>query len=63
LKNKKAILNELQCLSGIIRIASTLSQEALYKIVSITMGGKLYKDAARKIKGLFYKDGKILEQN
>lgn len=61
LKNRKAVLSELRCISGIPEIAKTLSQDTVYKLVSTPEGGELFKDAAGNIKGVFYKDGKILE--
>jgi len=61
LKNRKRVLNELRYISGIPEIASSLSQDTLYKLVCTPEGGKLYKDAAGNIKAVFYKDGKILE--
>ena len=60
LNSRNSILSELRCISGIPEIANTLNQDSLYRIVSVPEGGKLYKDGG-KIKGVFYKDGKILE--
>jgi len=60
-KNRYALLSELRCISGIPEIASKLSQNTLYKLVSVPEGGRLYKDGAGKIKGVFTKDGKILK--
>ncbi len=61
LEKRSAVLNELRCISGIPEIASTLNQDTIYKLVSVPEGGKLFKDSAGNIKGVFYKDGKILE--
>ena len=61
LKNRKSVLSELRCISGIPEIAKTLSQDTVYKLVSTPEGGELFKDVAGNIKGVFYKDGKILE--
>jgi hypothetical protein len=60
-KKRNAILSELRCISGIPEIASNLSQETVYNLVSTPEGGKLFKDSAGNIKGVFYKDGKIVE--
>ena len=61
LENRNAILNELRCISGIPEIASSLSPDTLYTLVSTPENGKLFKDSAGNIKGVFYKDGKIVE--
>jgi hypothetical protein len=61
LENRSAVLRELRCISGIPEIISALDQDTIYKLVSIPEGGKLFKDSAGNIKGVFYKDGKILE--
>jgi len=61
LENRSTVLSELRCISGVPEIASTLNQDTLYKLVSTPEGGKLFKDSAGNIKGVFYKDGKILE--
>ncbi len=55
------IFKELRCISGIPEIARQLSQDTVYKLVYTPEGGKLFKDAAGNIKGVFYKDGKIIE--
>lgn len=60
-KNREAVLSELRCLSGIPEIVSTLNQDAVYKIVCSPEGGKLYTDTAGNLKGVFYKDGKIVQ--
>ena len=61
LANRNAVLSELRCISVVPEIASALSQDTVYKLVSTPEGGKLFKDSAGNIKGVFYKDGKILE--
>lgn len=61
LENRSALLSELRCISGISEIASTLNQDTVYKLVFVPEGGKLFKDSTGNIKGVFYKDGKILE--
>ena len=60
-KNRESVLNELRCLSGIPEIVSTLNQDTVYKIVCSPEGGKLYADTAGNLKGVFYKDGKIVQ--
>ena len=60
-KNREAVLSELRCLSGIPEIVSTLNQDAVYKIVCSPEGGKLHTDTAGNLKGVFYKDGKIMQ--
>lgn len=61
IEKRNALLNELRCIPGIVEIANTLKSDEVHKIVSFPDGGKLYKDAAGNFKGVFYKDGKILE--
>ena len=61
LENRSAVLRELRCISGIPEIIGTLNQDTIYKLVSTPEGGKLFKDSAGNIKGVFYKDGKILK--
>lgn len=60
-EKRNALLNELRCISGIPEIANQLSQDTVYKLVAVPEGGKLFKDSAGNIKGVFYKDGKIIE--
>ena len=60
-KNREAVLRELRCLSGIPEIVRTLNQDTVYKIVCSPEGGKLYTDTAGNLKGVFYKDGKIIQ--
>jgi len=60
-ENRSAILSELRCISGVPEIASTLTRDTVYKLVSTPEGGKLFKDSAGNIKGVFYQDGKIIE--
>jgi len=62
LKNRKSVLDELKYFSGIPEIVRNLNSDTLYKFVAIPEEGKLYKDAAGNLKGVFYKkDGGILE--
>ncbi|MCG3667863.1 hypothetical protein L5F24_07585 [Aliarcobacter butzleri] len=60
-EKRNALLSELRCISGIPEIVSNFSQDAIYKLVAVPEGGKLFKDSAGNIKGVFYKDGKIIE--
>lgn len=60
-KNRNVILDELRCISGIPEIASSLNQDTVYKIVFAPEGGKLFKDSMGRVKGVWYKEGKILE--
>lgn len=60
-ENKTSILRELRLFSGIPEILSKLNLETLYRIDIIPEGAKLYKDSAGNFKGVFYKDGKIIQ--
>ena len=60
-KNREAVLSELRCLSGISEIVRTLNPDAVYKIVCSPERGKLYRDAGGNLRGVFYKDGKIVQ--
>ncbi len=60
-KNRESVLGELRCLSGIPEIVSTLNKDTVYKIVCSPEGGTLYADTAGNLKGVFYKDGKIVQ--
>lgn len=60
-ERRQNLLHELRCIPGIIKAAKELKPGEVYKIVSFPEGGELYKDAAGNFKGVFYKDGKILE--
>ena len=60
-KKRESVLSELRCLSGIPEIVRTLNPDAVYKIVCSPEGGKLYTDTAGNLKGVFYKDGKIVQ--
>ena len=59
--NREAVLSELRCLSGIPELVRILNQDTVYKIVCSPEGGKLYTDTAGNLKGVFYKDGKIIQ--
>ena len=60
-RNREAVLSALRCLSDIPEIVRTLNPDAVYKIVCSPEGGKLYTDATGNLKGVFYKDGKIVQ--
>ncbi len=60
-ENRNAILNELRRIAGIPEIVRELNQDTVYKLVAVPEGGKLFKDSSGNIKGVFYKDGKIIE--
>ena len=60
-KKRKRVLNELRCISGLPEIVSSLNPDTLYKLVYTPKGGKLYRDAAGNIQGVFYKNGKIIK--
>lgn len=46
---------------GIVNTARQLRPEELYRIVLAPEGATLYRDAAGNFKGVFYKDGKIVQ--
>lgn len=58
---RKSLISELRCISGLPEVISSLNQDSVYKLVLTPEGAKLYKDAQGNIKGVFYKDGKIVE--
>ncbi len=60
-KNRATLLKELRCISGIPEIARSLNPDTVYKLVSTPKGATLFKNSAGNIKGVFYKDGKIIE--
>jgi len=60
-KKRQNLLSELRSVPSIVKIAKTLNQDSVYKLVAHPDGAKLYKDSAGHIKGVFYKEGKILE--
>ena len=60
-ERRKSLLDELRCISGIPNIINTLNRGEVYKLVCQPEGAKLFEDSAGNIKGVFYKDGKILE--
>lgn len=58
---RESLVSELRSLVGILEIAKILKQDRLYKLVFVPEGGKLFKDSTGNIKGVFYKDGKIIQ--
>lgn len=54
-------MSEFRCIIGLPEVVYTLNQNTVYKLVLIPEGAKLYKDAQGNLKGVFYKDGKIVE--
>lgn len=58
---RKSLISELRCISGLPAMAASLNQDTVYKLVLTPEGAKLYKDAQGNLKGVFYKDGKIVE--
>lgn len=60
-EKRTSLLNELRYVTAIPEIVSSFNQDTVYKLVAIPEGGELLKDSAGNLKGVFYKDGKILE--
>ena len=58
---RKSLISELRCITGLPEVFSSLNQDTVYKLVLTPEGAKLYKDAQGNLKGVFYKDGKIVE--
>jgi hypothetical protein len=58
---RNALISELRCITGLPEVVSSLNQDTVYKLVLAPEGAKLYKDAQGNLKGVFYKDGKIVE--
>lgn len=58
---RKSLISELRCITGLPEVVSSLNQDTVYKLVLTPEGAKLYKDAQGNLKGVFYKDGKIVE--
>ncbi|WP_432737435.1 hypothetical protein [Maridesulfovibrio sp. FT414] len=58
---RSKVLHEVRLVSGIPELVRRFNPETVYKLVTSPEGGKLLKDSAGNIKGVFYKDGKILE--
>jgi hypothetical protein len=61
-ENRLSVLNELRSVSGVPEIINKLNQDTVYKIVAAPKGAILHKDQVTgTVKGVFYKDGKIIE--
>lgn len=60
-QRRSRLLEELRCMPGIVDTARQLRPEELYRIVLAPEGATLYQDAAGNLKGVFYKDGKIVQ--
>src|SRR5690554_5467097 len=60
-RRRKSLVSELRCITGLPEVVSALNQDTVYKLVLAPEGAKLYKDAQGNLKGVFYKDGKIVE--
>lgn len=60
-QKRNTLISELRCISGLPEIVSSFSQDSVYKLVLVPEGAHLFKDAHGNLKGVFYKDGKILE--
>lgn len=58
---RSKLISELRCITGLPEVASSLNQDTVYKLVLTPEGAKLYEDAQGNLKGVFYKDGKIVE--
>lgn len=61
-QRRSRLLEELRCIPGFVNTARQLKPEELYRIVLAPEGATLYQDAAGNFKGVFYKDGKIVQQ-
>lgn len=59
--NRNALLRELRCVCEIPKTVSALNRDTVYKLVCTPEKGKLFTDSAGNIKGVFYKDGRIIE--
>ena len=58
---RRKLISELRCITGLPEVVSSLNQDTIYKLVLAPDGAKLFKDAQGNLKGVFYKDGKIVE--
>ncbi len=59
--NREHVLKELCRIPGFIKAAKDLDKNSLYTLVSKPENGKLYKDTAGNLQGVFYKNGKIVQ--
>ena len=55
------LLSELRCVTGLPGLVSNLNQDTVYRLVLKPEGAKLFQDANGNLKGVFYKDGRIVE--
>lgn len=58
---RQEVIDGLKYVAPLCQAAESLDDETLYKLVLKPEGGKLHKDAAGNIKGVFYRKGKILK--
>lgn len=58
---RKALISKLSRVPEITEALSNLDQDTVYKLVLTPKGTKLFKDAQGNLKGVFYKNGKIVE--
>ncbi|MCK5535324.1 MAG: hypothetical protein KAI79_00780 [Bacteroidales bacterium] len=54
-KNRKSILSELKCFTGIPEIVKKLKPDTLYKLISTPEGDKLHEYGQGVVGGVFYK--------
>lgn len=59
--NREQLINSLRHIGGIINVAKSLKSDEIYKFVLSPENATLYKDTEGNLKGVFYKDGKIVE--
>lgn len=59
--SRKKLLSELRCITGMPDVISQLNPDTVYQLVLKPEGAVLYGDAQGHLKGVFYKDGKIVE--
>lgn len=58
---RKSLVSKLRCIAGFPEVVSNFNQDTVYKLVLTPDGAKLHKDTQGNLKGVFYKDGKIVE--
>lgn len=59
--NREHLIDSLKHIGGIAEVVKSLKPDEVYKFVLTPENATLYKDAAGNLKGVFYKDGKIVE--
>lgn len=59
--NRREVIDGIKYIGPLRRAAASLDQTTLYKLVLEPKGAKLHTDAAGHIKGVFYRDGKIVK--